>query len=479
MKMLVGGKWVDSVSKETIDIINPATQEIVDTAPRAGKDDVDFIIQAALKGKAEVKEMSIYRRAEIMVNAAEKLKNDKDLARLLAMENGKTLSDAQAEIDDTVHKIIGFSEVVKSTRGYTLPMDTVMPGCETMLGYTIRKPLGIILGIVPFNFPLGCLIFKLAPAFAIGNAFIAKLPEQCPLAALKMGKYFLEAGAPENSMNFVTGFGEEIGEPLAKRPEIDMISFTGSGEVGKLMAAIAGKNLKHVALELSGNDPIVICDDADLDAAVAAIIGGRFGSTSGQICCAIKRAFVQDRIFEEFKEKLVKAVKAVKVGDPLDPETNIGPVISKTAALKIKAQVDQSVAMGARVLCGNEVVNETFVQPTVLDQVTLDMPVLAEEVFGPVIPLYPFKTDEEAIEYANHTEYGLSSSVFSKDVLRALKIANNIEAGTTIINFCGCFRPGNLPFGGFKGSGLGKEDFLNTIHEMTEEKGIAINGVYE
>ena len=477
MKMIIGGKLVDSCSGNKMKIVNPGNGEFLDTVPEANTEDINLAIKSALKGVEEVKKLPRHKRSEILFNTSQKiLEHKEELAVLLSKENGKTISAAKGEISGVARVFIGFSETIKRHNGISIPMDANL-GSENMIAYTVREPVGIVLGIIPFNSPPGILSHKLAPAFAAGNAFIGKLPEEDPLTTLRISEFMLECGAPENSINILTGKGKEVGGELAKRKEINMITFTGSTETGISLLKAGADTIKRIQLELGGSSPVIICDDADLDLATDSLIDDRIKFLSGQLCVASKRSFIQKNVFEQFKNMLIQKIGKLKIGDQLDPNTDVGPLISNKAALKVKTQVDESIQMGAKCLIGNEIINKTFFKPTVLTEVNFNMPVLKEEVFGPVIPLYPFQTDEEAIEFANNTEYGLSGAVFTVNINRALKISNSIKAGTIAINRCGNSVGAKVPYGGYKKSGIGREGYVDSLDNMTEKKVIVFCGI--
>jgi acyl-CoA reductase-like NAD-dependent aldehyde dehydrogenase len=475
MKMLLGGRPIDAESGRHFPVRNPATGEVIDTVPQAGPKDVQEAIRIARMGQPLMAALPAHRRSAILKQTADLIAaHFDDLVRLLTRENGKTIRQCRAEMTTTQRLFVDFAEEAKRIKGEVLPMDTV-PGLEHMLAYTVRQPVGIVVGIVPFNYPAELFAHKIPGAIAAGASVIVKLPELCPLTVLRIGELMFEAGLPGEGMQMLTGFPSDLGDGLLTDPDIRMISFTGSVPAAKVIAGKAADTLKRLAFELGGTDAMIVLADADLDGAVEAVVAGRLTNGAGQICCAVKRVLVQDSVFDAFLDRLVERCRGIKMGDPFSEDTDLGPLITPQAAAKVDAQVKESVAMGARCLAGGARVGYSFYQPTVLVNVTADMPVMRDEVFGPVAPIHPFSDAEEAIRFANDSPYGLQSSVFSTNISSALKIAHSLEVGGVVINGTGAFRPGNVPFGGAKQSGIGRESIVNTVREMTEEKTIVVN----
>jgi len=475
-KMLLNGQKVDSVSGKVFPIHNPATGKVIASVPRANREDVDRAIEVAIRGRAIMAALPAHRRSEILGNAAVEIgRRHEELSQLLSRENGKTIRQCRFEMVATKRLFVDFSEEAKRIRGSYIPMDAV-PGLEHMVAYTIRHPVGIVVGIVPFNYPAELFAHKIPGAIAAGNSVIVKLPEQCPLTVLRLGEIMLEAGLPPEGMQMLTGFPADLGDKLLTHPEIRMVSFTGSVAAAKAIAAKTANTLKHTAFELGGTDALIVLEDADLNAAAEAVVQGRLTNGAGQICCAVKRVLVQESICSEFLTLLTQRARQIRMGDPLLDETDLGPLITSDAAGKVHSEVTQSIEMGAKCLLGGEREGVSFYRPTILTDVTPDMPVMSEEVFGPVAPIYTFKDAASAIRIANDSPYGLQASVFSENIHNALNVAHKLEVGGVVINGPGAFRPGNVPFGGFKQSGNGRESITDTIREMTEEKAIVING---
>jgi acyl-CoA reductase-like NAD-dependent aldehyde dehydrogenase len=475
MKMLIGGKCVDSATGRVIEVRNPATGDVIDTVPRAGIEDVRTALQLAKKGRRIMSALPAHQRSAILAKTAELINNRlEELTQLLTSENGKTIRQCRAELVTTQRLFVDFAEEAKRIKGTYLPMDNV-PGLEHMLAYTVRQPVGIVVGIIPFNYPAELFAHKIPGAIAAGASVIVKLPEQCPLTVLRIGQLMIEAGLPPEGMQMITGYPQDLGDELLTSPDVNLISFTGSVGAAKYIAGKAADSLKRLAFELGGTDAMIVMDDADLDAAADAVIGGRLTNGAGQICCAVKRVFVHDSVYESFLERLQTRCRRIRMGDPGSEDTDLGPLITPEAAAKADAQVQESVRMGARCLVGGRRVGLSYYEPTVMVDVTPDMPVMKDEVFGPVAPISRFASVDEAIEKANDSPYGLQASVFSENINKALRIAHQLDVGGVVINASGAFRPGNVPFGGNKQSGIGRESIVDTVLEMTSEKTVVIN----
>jgi len=475
LKMLIDGKRVDAASGSTFAVRNPATGEIIDTVPQAGLEDVHAAIEVAIRGKVAMSALAAHQRCDILKKASELISaRAEELSQLLTSENGKTIRQCRFEIGVTARLFADFAEEAKRLGGHYIPMDTV-PGLEHMIAYTLRHPVGIVVGIIPFNYPAELFAHKIPGALAAGSSVIVKLPEQCPLTVLTLGEILLEAGLPPSGMQMLTGYPQHMGDELLTHPEIRMISFTGSAAAARLIACKAANTLKKLAFELGGTDAMIVLEDANLELAADAVVHGRLTNGAGQICCAAKRILVHENVYNRFLELLVERVGKIHMGDPLLEETELGPLISPEAVTRAHEQVRRSVEMGARCLTGGETEGSSFYSPTVMVDVTPDMPVMCDEVFGPVAPIYRFDSAESAVRIANDSPYGLQASVFSESINNALKVAHKLEVGGVVINGSGAFRPGNVPFGGFKQSGIGRESIVETVLDMTEATTIVIN----
>lgn len=474
MKMIINGLHKDAADGNVQQVINPYDLTLVDTVPAATASDIDDAVQAAVIGKKIWKNTPMHERIRILKKFTALVERDREKIRqVMCNEIGKTVGGCDGEITACVSIFNAYCSKGAVYATETLPLNSD-PGCTGDIIFTVREPLGVIACIVPYNYPVELYAQKVAPALVAGNSVIVKPASDTPLSSIMITELLLEAGVPKEVIQIVTGSGAKIGTQLALHPNVDAISLTGSTEVGIDTASNCAKTLKKVFLELGGNDPIIIFDDADIDRAVKETILGR-ASNSGQTCCATKRMLVQKGVVDIYTEKLVEALKQIKVGDPHDPETTVGPLINEKAAIAVEQQINDTVALGAKVVYGGKRINRTFIEPTVLSGVTKDMPIAKElEVFGPVFPIIAFDDVDEAIEIANRTPYGLSSGVMTNDTGIALKVAMNIEAGTCVINGCGNYRTTYHAFGGYKMTGIGREGCGYTLDEFTQVKSIAL-----
>ncbi len=477
MKMLIDGQWVNSISGAILEVRNPGTGDLIDTVPSASSADVELALQAAAAGSRRMRAMPAHKRSSILARAADALRDRRDeLAGHLARENGKPIRQTRDEIEVTSRIFRGFAEEGRRLFGRTVPMDAV-PGNERHFAMTVREPLGVVAAIVPFNYPVELYAHKAAPALAAGNAVIAKPPSACPLALLRIAAILEEAGLPRGAHQMITGPGETIGEHLARSPIVRLLSLTGSTAVGIRLAQLGAETLKKIHLELGGNDATIVCADADLEKAVDAIVLGRLARGNGQICCAVKRVFVDRRIYADFCARLSARAAALVVGDQLCEETDVGPLISEQAAMKVEASINEAVRSGARLLAGGKR-RGSFVTPAVLADVPTSVPLFREETFGPVAPVVAFSDDDEAVAMANDTPFGLQAAVFTNDISRAMSIARRLEVGGVIVNWSSALRSENLPFGGTKASGYGREGLHDTLEEMTEQKVILFHNAF-
>jgi lactaldehyde dehydrogenase len=474
MKMLIDSQWVTSSDGKWRDIVNAATGEVIDRVPQATLEDAERAVRAAQAGMEAMRRMPAHRRAEILLRIADSLENEKEaLATLLAKENGKPIRQTREELGATIRIFRGFAEEAKRILGRVVPMDAV-PGQERNLAITIRQPLGVVAAIVPFNYPVELYAHKGAPALAAGNAVIVKPPSDCPLTLLRIAELMETAGLPRAAHQVITGPGALIGDFLARAPGIQKITLTGSTEVGIHISELAARHLKKVTMELGGNDAMIICADADLEKAARAVVLGRLARGNGQICCAVKRVFVEAPVYDRFAEMLTREAGKLKVGDQLSEETDVGPLINQAAAEQVERLIQNAVQAGAKVTSGGKR-RGAFIEPTVLTNIPGDVPLFREETFGPVVPLVPFQDVDEAVRLANDSPYGLQAAVFTRDISRALDVAHRLEAGGVIINWSTALRVESLPFGGVKMSGHGREGTLDTLNEMTEQKIILIH----
>jgi succinate-semialdehyde dehydrogenase/glutarate-semialdehyde dehydrogenase len=474
-QMLIGGEWVNSRSGDYIEVMNPATGEAVDRAPRGTKEDASEAIDAAAVAFATWSEWTQAKRADVLRRTVELIRaNEKELATLLTKEQGKPLREAILEIRRYAHTIEYYAGLGKNIRGGYIPQID-----DGKYGLIIKRPLGVCGAIVPWNFPVSLMGNKIGPALLAGNTMVIKPAETTPLTDLRVVGLFLDAGLPAGVLNMVTGQGSVVGEEIVTNPKVRKIGFTGSTEVGRRVMASAASGIKRVTLELGGSDPMIVCDDGDIDEAAKAAAVGRFFNC-GQACLAIKRLYLFDSIADNFIEKLVARVKKLRVGNGLADGTMIGPLHSRAQRDEIEAQVQDAVDRGARVLVGGEPLRGTefdnghFYAPTLLADVAEDARVATEEVFGPALPIFRVGSLEEAIEKANDSIFGLGSSIWTNDLNRATRAAERIEAGYTWINSAQIIYD-ELPFGGFKQSGLGKEHGTEALDYYTETKSVVVS----
>ncbi|MGI5850091.1 MAG: aldehyde dehydrogenase family protein [Christensenellales bacterium] len=478
MKMIIGGKKVDSADKKTQEVLNPATHTVIDTVPMATKEDVDQAVENAQNGFKLWSATPLHQRIETIYAYIQILKdNRKELITLGMQEIGKTRAMADSEFDITIQLIKNFCESARSLGGETLAINNQFYA-ENDLAITVREPWGVVLCILPFNWPIELFSQKVIPALLMGNAVIIKPSSETPLSNIYMTELLLKCGVAPDALQIVTGSGSKVGKWIISNGKINMISLTGSTEVGIQTAKDGADHLHRVSLELGGNDALIVLDDADIDYAVSESLSGRLPN-AGQICCGSKRFFVQNSIKEEFTTKLLEELKKVKVGDPLDEDTTYGPIISERAAIDVEQQIQKTIAQGARLMFGGKRFDKTFIEPTLLVDVTPDMDIAKDmEIFGPVWPVIGFDTIEEAIEMANSTKYGLSGGVITKDVKKAMTVARAMQSGCCVINGTGMYRAADQPFGGYKMSGLGREGGKFTLEEMSQLKTIVFKKLY-
>lgn len=473
-QMLIGGEWVGSRSGNSIEVLNPATGEPVDTAPRATADDAREAIDAAHTAFVEWSEWTQAKRADVLRRVVGLIHlHEKELATLLTKEQGKPLREAILEIRRYAHTLEYYAGLGKNIRGGYIPQID-----ENKYGLIIKRPLGVVGAIVPWNFPVSLMGNKIGPALLAGNTMVIKPAETTPLTDLKVVGLFNDAGLPKGALNVVTGQGSVVGEEIVINPKVRKIGFTGSTEVGRRVMASAAQGIKRVTLELGGSDPMIVCDDADLDDAVKAAATGRFFNC-GQACLAIKRLYLFDSIADEFTEKLVGRAKKLRVGNGMAEGTMIGPLHSATQRDEVEAQVQDAINRGARLLAGGERLrggdydHGYYFAPTLLADVPEDARVATEEVFGPALPIFRVKTLDEAIEKANNSIFALGSSIWTNDLNRATRAAERIDAGYTWVNSAQVIYD-ELPFGGLKQSGLGKEHGTEALDYYSETKSVVV-----
>src|ERR1700733_15369711 len=471
-KLLINGKWVAPKSGKTFETINPATEEVLTLVAEGDKADVDEAVKAARKALEEGKWSQIgpHQRAQFMFKIAELIdKHTDELAELETLDNGKGVAFSKAfDVPSAAETFRYYAGWCTKLYGETNPSD------PSMFNYTLREPVGVCGQIIPWNFPLMMAAWKLGPALACGNVVILKPAEQTPLTALRLGELILEAGLPEGVLNIITGFGPGAGSSIAEHPDIDKVAFTGSTEVGKLILKASAGNLKRVSLELGGKSPNIIFADANMEQAVPTSLFG-FTMLSGQVCCAGTRVFVQQDFHDEFVDQLTKFAATTKAGNPLDPKTTVGPLVSKEQFDRVKGYLALGKEEGAKARVGGEAGTGKgyFVDPTVFTGVKNDMRIAREEIFGPVASVIPFKDENDAVFQGNDTTYGLAAAVWTNDVSRAHKVARALKAGTVWVNCYNNIDPIS-PFGGYKQSGIGRELGKHSIELYTQIKSVYV-----
>ena len=468
MDMLIGGKYV--TSDDLADVINPYNDEVIDTVPIAHRQTAQMAIDEANKAKDSLVEMSAFKVSNKLFNVVKKLEDRREeFAQLLTLEVGKPINEALVEVDRSIETLKLSAEEAKRIYGESVPLDAGLNG-KGFFAFTQKLPLGVVAAITPFNYPLNLTIHKIAPAIACKNTVIVKPPTEAPLTVMKFCD-LLNEEFPDGIVNVVTGYGSEVGDYLVCSPDVDKISFTGSVTTGMMISQKAG--MKKVTLELGGNDPVIVLKDADVAKAVKGVINGAF-LNAGQVCMGVKRVIVEEGIADEFADKLVSETEKLVMDNPTSKDTTLGTLINQKAAIHVEETVNNAVDAGAKILTGG-VRDGAFYEATVIDNVTSDMDLVIRETFGPVAPIIRVKDIDEAIEVANATEYGLQAGVFTNDYSHAMRCAREIEAGTVFVNKQSTFRTDNMPFGGFKNSGVGKEGIKYAVDEMTKTKLIGLN----
>jgi betaine-aldehyde dehydrogenase len=481
-QMYIDGRWSDAASGETYEVVDPASEEVIARVPKGGIEDAEKAVRAAREAfdNGPWPKMKAVERAEILNRAAALLRERaEDFARLESRQMGKLLEESRVDMLDTAHTFELYAGMVQDQHGETLEV----PG-ETM-SMVVREPIGVTVGITPWNYPMLMAAWKAGPSLAAGNVMILKPATVSPLTNLELAKLFEEAGLPKGVFQVVTGPGGEIGDYLAGHPDVDMVAFTGSVEVGKHIMRRAAENVKKIGLELGGKSPNIVFADADFEAAIDGALIGIFAGT-GEVCSAGSRLIVERSIHDRFVGELVSRAMAIKVGDPLDGESEMGPLVSRQQLetvekyVAIGKQEGATLATGGRRLDGNGY----YYEPTIFVNVDNSMRIAQEEIFGPVLVVIPFDSEEEAVRIANDTIYGLAGAVWTKDVTRAMRVIKAMRAGITWVN---TYHPtySEAPWGGYKQSGIGRELGSFGLDEYTEVKQINIDltdqpmGVYQ
>ncbi|AJE03830.1 aldehyde dehydrogenase family protein [Geobacter pickeringii] len=469
-RVLIGGEWVGD-SRPEIKVTNPYDDSVVGVVPEAGGEDVEAAIGAAQEGFRAISSTPAYRRSEILAKASDLILRDREeIAEIIAREAGKTWKYALAEADRSAETFRFASLEARNEHGELVPMDA-SPVSAGRFGFYVRTPIGVIGAITPFNFPLNLVAHKVAPAIAAGNALVLKPATKTPLTSIKLAELLMEAGLPPGVFNLVVGSGKTVGNRLVEDDRLAMITFTGSPPVGVEIKARSG--LKRVTLELGSNSPTIVDEDGDLDAAVSRCVVGSFAN-SGQVCISVQRIFVHRRRYSEFLDNFVAATKKLKVGDPMDRESDIGPMISRAELERAVAWIGEARELGAKVEAGGGVVGNCL-EPTILSGVTPEMKVVCSEVFAPIVSVLPFDSFEDALDLADDSVYGLQAGVYTRDINKAFQAVKRLDVGGVIINDIPTFRVDHMPYGGNKQSGLGREGVRYAMEEMTNIKFVCIN----
>src|SRR5215831_4532460 len=470
--MLINGKWVSAASGKTFPTYNPATGEILAHVAEGDREDIDRAVAAARAAfdKGPWRQMTSSERGRLVWKLGDLLEQRaEEFAQLESLDQGKPLSLARvADLPVSVDQLRYYAGWATKIEGNTIPISAR----GKYLAYTLREPIGVVGQIIPWNFPLIMATLKLAPALASGCTVVLKPAEQTPLTALMLGELIQEVGFPEGVVNIVTGYGETAGAALAAHPKVDKIAFTGSTEVGKLIVHAAAGNLKKVSLELGGKSPNVVFKDADLDAAIPGSASAIFFN-HGQCCCAGSRLYIEKSVFDRVVEGVAEQAKKIKVGAGLEPETQMGPLVSEEQLNRVCGYLEAGFSEGAKAVVGGHKASDRgyFVEPTVLVDTQEQMKVVREEIFGPVVTAMPFTDPEEIVPRANNSDYGLAAAVWTRDVSKAHRMAEQLRAGTVWINCYNIFDAA-LPFGGYKQSGWGREMGHDVLNLYTQTKAV-------
>lgn len=467
-KLFIDGQWVSG--GEPLEVRNKYSLKAMGSLPTARREEVDAAVGAAQRAAAVMAEMPSHRRGAILARAAALIQERKeDLARTIASEAGKALKFARIEVERASSTFTIASEEAKRLHGETIPLDAVSAG-EGYFGFWMRRPVGVVAAISPFNFPLNLVAHKVAPALAAGNTVVLKPASSTPITAVKLCEILEAAGLPAGAINLVVGSGSMVGEWLVKDPRVAKVTFTGSPPVGEHILAIAG--IKKVTLELGNTSPVIIAPDADLDLVAKRCAVGAFYN-SGQVCISVQRIYSQRGVYQPFAEKFVAASQEMVVGDPLDERVDVGPMIDPGEVDRIESWVEEAQAGGAQVLTGGRR-EGTVYWPTVLAGARPEMKVVAQEAFAPVAAVMAYDDFEEALRQADATQFGLQAAVFTQDINRVFRAVQRLNFGGVIINDTPAFRADHMPYGGNRNSGLGREGVRFAMEEMTNIQMVAI-----
>ncbi len=468
-KILIGGRWEKTA--ELLEVTNKYSGEVIGSVPLADKKTFEEAIKSAQDGFSLISGMPAHQRSKILQKTSEGIEAHKDeLTRTIAIEAGKAWKHAKAEVERAVQTFKFASEEAKSIHGETVPLDAAVGG-EKRMGFYLRFPVGLVGAITPFNFPLNLVAHKVAPAIAAGCAVVLKPASLTPITSLKLGQIMMEAGLPDGALNIIIGSGSTVGNWLVLDERIAMITFTGSPPVGRNIKEKSG--LKKVTLELGSNSACIIDESADLSLAIPRCIIGSF-AYAGQVCISVQRIYIHRKIFDEFAQRFLDRTKDLKLGDPLDPQTDVGPMITEEDAQRTESWVNEAVSGGAKILIGGKR-EKNFYYPTVLTNVKPEMKVMVKEIFAPVVCFVPFDNFEEAVRMVDDSIYGLQAGVYTSDIEKAFQAIKGIKVGGVIVNDVPTYRADQMPYGGVKESGIGREGLKYAIEEMTDIKMVVFN----
>jgi acyl-CoA reductase-like NAD-dependent aldehyde dehydrogenase len=471
MRMLVAGEWTAGAQQE--ELRAPYSGEVIDTVPVADVRDVDRAIATAVRGAAHQRLLTGHEREAILRRAGDiaDARAD-DLARTISQETGKPVGEAKGEAS-RVGDLLRLSAFEGAhLYGDSLPLDAAPNGGKNRLGFTLRQPCGVVVAITPFNFPALLVVHKLGPALAAGNAVVLKPARQTPLTALMLCEILLEAGLHPEAIACLTGAGEVLGDALCADPRVRKISFTGSSETGEWITRVAG--VKKLSLELGASCPVVILPDADIEVAASAIAVGGY-TNAGQVCISVQRVVVDKSVVGDLLDALLPKVQEIKLGDPAEPDTTLGSLISKRDAIRVEAALREGSDNGAQILTGGER-SGSVLTPAVVANVDPSSPLSQDELFGPAVLISTAGDVDDAIELANHTRFGLAAGIFTRDVSNAVRFAREVDAGNVHVNWTPLWRADLMPYGGLKGSGIGKEGPRYAVEEMTDLKTVVLHG---
>ncbi|HAA76974.1 TPA: aldehyde dehydrogenase [Candidatus Latescibacteria bacterium] len=464
MQMYIDSKWVDG--EGPIDVINPYDGSVVDTVPSAGDSDIEAALASAERGARVMAEMTGFERYEILKKAADLMQERiEDFGRTITLEEGKVIGEGLGEAARAIETMTLSAEEAKRLYGETIPLDGSTGG-KGKFGFTLRVPCGVVLAITPFNFPLNLVCHKVGPALAAGNAVIVKPATDTPLSALKLTEVLIEAGAPPEAIQCITGPGGSVGSKLSSDARVRKISFTGSRDVGETICNVAG--LKKVTMELGSNSPLIVMPDADLEKVAAATASTGFAN-AGQVCISAQRVMAHDAVYDDFIDALTPKVEALNTGNPIEEGVALGPMVREPDAIRVGEWIEEAVSGGARLVTGGSR-EGTMHAPTILADVDPKMRISCDELFGPAVGITRFDNIDDAITMANDTNYGLSAALFTQNIDWALQFARQVHSGNININWGPQWRADLMPYGGLKDSGMGKEGPKYTVEEMTETK---------